>query len=152
MSGKCSTCPCHVSVQDLRSLERPHLRLHQPGSVSLHTWANERMGKTIEIGMGTYFHLLYSYFLAEGIRDDNTDDGLKDRAIICLAVGWVVAPLIVCLVLCPEKWVKFVVARHLKDREEENVEEGQEGRPEALEYVEEDEEKIGENDEEKEMM
>ena len=110
------------------------------------------MGKTIEIGMGTYFHLLYSYFLAEGIRDDNTDDHLKDLAIICLAVGWVVSPLIVGLVLFPEKYVKFVVARHLKDGEEENVEEGQEGRPGALEDVKEDEEKIGENDQEKEMI
>ena len=102
--------------------------------------------------MGTYFHLLYSYFLAEGISDDNTDNGLKDHAIICLAVGWVVSPLIVCLVLFPEKYVKFVVARHFKDGEEENVEEGQEGRREALEDVKEDEEKIDENDKEKEMI
>ena len=110
------------------------------------------MGNIIEIGMGTYFHLLYSYFLAEGISDDNTDNGLKDHAITCLAVGWVVAPLIVCLVLFPEKYVKFVVARHFKDGDEENVEEGQEGRPGALEDVEEDEEEIGENDKEKEMI
>ena len=98
--------------------------------------------------MGTYFHLLYSYFLAEDISDAKT----KDLAIICLAVGWVVSPLIVCLVLFPEKYVKFVVARHFKDGDEENVEEGQEGRPEALEDVQEDEEKIGENDQEKEMI
>ena len=98
--------------------------------------------------MGTYFHLLYSYFLAEDISDAKT----KDLAIICLAVGWVVSPLIVCLVLFPEKYVKFVVARHFKDGEEENIEEGQEGRPGALEDVKEDEEKIGENDQEKEMI
>ena len=122
-------------------------------AVSLHTWQNERMGKIIEVGMATYYHILYSSFLGEVISNHNKADGLKDGAIICLAVGWVTFPFIVCLVFYQEKYVKYMVAKHLKDGEEENIEEGQEGGPEAMEeYVQGDEEKIGEKDREKDMI
>ena len=122
-------------------------------AVSLHTWQNERMGKIIEVGMATYYHILYSSFLGEVISNHNKADGLKDGAIICLAVGRVTFPFIVCLVFYQEKCVKYVVAKHLKDGKEENIEEGQEGGPEAMEeYVQGDEEKIGEKDREKDMI
>ena len=105
------------------------------------------------MGMETYYHLLYSAFLAEVISNNNTDVGLKDGAIRCLVVGWVTFPFIVCLVVYQEKYVKYVVAKHLKDGEEENIEEGQEGGPEAVEdYVQDDEEKIGEKNGEKEIF
>ena len=59
-----------------------------------------------------------------------------------------------CLVFYQEKFVKYVVAKHLKDREEEKVEEEQEGESEALEEidVQEEEQKIGEKNGEKEIF
>ena len=111
------------------------------------------MRKMIEIGMGTYYHLLYSTFLIEVISNDTSGVVLKKGALISLVVGSVTFPLIVCLVFQEEKYVKYVVAKHLKDGEEENIEEGQEGGPEAVEeYVQDDEEKIGEKGGEKEMI
>ena len=106
------------------------------------------------MAMGTYYHLLYSAFLIEVISNDNSGDVLKDGAVIFLVVGWVTFPFIVCLVFHQEKFVKYVVAKHLKDREEEKVEEEQEGESEALEEidVQEEEQKIGEKNGEKEIF
>ena len=96
------------------------------------------MGKVIEWGMGTYSHLLHSFVLTVIIRSDRTDLFLKDDethvdiknvAILCLAVGWVTFPFIMCLIAYEEKYVKYVVAKHSKDREEEKAEE----KDEALE-------------------
>ena len=74
--------------------------------------------------------------------------------VIFLVVGWVTFPFIVCLVFHQEKLVKYVVAKHLKDREEEKVKEEQEGESEALEEidVQEEEQKIGEKNGEKEIF
>ena len=63
------------------------------------------------------------------IRNDRTDLFLRDVAILCLAVGWVTFPFIMCLIAYEEKYVKYVVAKYPKDREEEKSE----GEDEALE-------------------
>ena len=59
-----------------------------------------------------------------------------------------------CLVFHQEKYVKYVVAKHLKDRGEEKVEEEQGKKSEALEEedVQEDREKIGEKNGKKETI
>ena len=109
--------------------------------VSLHSWPTEPMGKVIEWGMGTYSHLLHSFFLTVIIRNDRTDLFLKDNeidvdlknvAIFCLAVGWVTFPFIMCLIAYEETLVKYVAAKHPKDREQKNAEKVQEEH-EALE-------------------
>ena len=91
----------------------------------------------------TYSHLLYSSFLAMVIRLNNNIldvDNINNRsqrinisAILCLVIGWVSLPFMVFLVLFQEHYVAHVVSHNLKDREEEeNIEEGQEVKPEAL--------------------
>ena len=111
------------------------------------------MKKMIEIGVRTYYHLLYSAFLIEVISNDTSGIVLKKGALISLVVGSVTFPLIVCLVFHQDYYVKYMVAKHLKDGEAEDKEEGQEGGPEAVEeYVQGDEEKIGEKDREKDMI
>ena len=91
--------------------------------VSLHSWSTEPMGKVIEWGMGTYSHLLHSFFLSVFIKDGRTDVDIKNVAILCLAVGWVTFPFIMCLIAYEEKYVKYVVAKYPKDREEEKSDE-----------------------------
>ena len=112
------------------------------------------MKKMIEIGVRTYYHLLYSAFLIEVISNDASGVVLKKGALISLVVGSVTFPLIVCLIFHQEKYVKYVVAKHLKERGEEDVVEEQGGESEALEEedVQEDKEKIGEKDGKKEII
>ena len=74
------------------------------------------MKKMIEIGVRTYYHLLYSAFLIEVISNDASGVVLKKGALISLVVGSVTFPLIVCLIFHQEKYVKYVVAKHLKER------------------------------------
>ena len=64
------------------------------------------------------------------ITDDKTD--LKNVAILCLAVGWVTFPFIMCLIAYEEKYVKYVVAKHPKDKGEENGEEEDEALEEGV--------------------
>ena len=112
-------------------------------AVSLHLWPGEQVGKIIMISAITYSHLLYSSFLAmvihlnNNILDidniNNRSQRIRNGAILCLVIGWVSLPFMVCLVLFQEHYVAHVVSHNLKDREEEeNIEEGQEVKPEAL--------------------
>ena len=116
-------------------------------AVSLHLWPCEQVRERIMLGMIsiTYSHLLYSSFLAMVIRLNNNIldvDNINNRsqrinirngAILCLVIGWVSLPFMVCQVLLQEHYVAHVVSHNLKDREEtENIEEGQEVKPEAL--------------------
>ena len=83
------------------------------------TEVGKQVGARIGIGMLTYSHLLHSFFLAMVIQNTDNRD-IRNGAILCLALGWISLPFIMCLILYQNEFVNFVVSNNMKDKQDKN--------------------------------
>ena len=116
--------------------------------VSLHIWPScKQVGRKIGLGMASLHLLIYSTFLAWIINNsdpnwpkvydhhedktstelykkwvEETSTRLQITGIICLVIGWITFPLIVCQFFYQKKYVASIVTSHLSEKEK-NVEE-----------------------------
>ena len=127
--------------------------------VSLHLWPCRPLGRKIGLAMTSFILLLLSSFLAWIIKNpdpdwtsriDTRDEAdfnlykkwametsarLQITGILCLVLGWVTFPLIVCQVFYQKKYVANILGNHLNKGKEDNLTEEKMGAFQAADEV-----------------